>query len=160
ANAVYFVAVMMGSFLTPMIAGYQASITGWRDSYFALAITLTILTVIFFPLFEETKYVPIANNQDTVLRASHMASTQHPLSGNEQNSSEKDIKTANLDTDPELQASRVASNTMGTALPGPNSWRQRLRFLTPTDEPLLKTAYYPLYTACLPHVVFTAVQFA
>ncbi|KAH8199479.1 hypothetical protein TruAng_006355 [Truncatella angustata] len=159
ANAVYFVAVMMGSFLTPMIAGYQASITGWRDSYFALAIILTLLTVAFVPLFEETKYVPLTNDSDTGGRVQIPAESQYTPNSARPNTNEKDIKIA-LNADPELLAARVSSHAVGMALPRPNSWRQRLRFVTPTGEPLLKTAYYPLYTVCLPHVVFSAVQFA
>lgn len=159
ANAVYFIAVMMGSFLIPMVAGYQASVTGWRTSYLALAIALTVLTVLFIPFFEETKYIPVISGDIAPMSQLPEAKTD-ALVASDENGSEKGTHSGEPREDLELQAIRTVTNTAGTVLPRPKSLRQRLRLFTPSDEPLLTTFYYPIYTTCLPHVVFTAVQFA
>lgn len=41
-----------------------------------------------------------------------------------------------------------------------NTWRQRLRFTTPTPESLPRLFVIPLHVITLPHVFFTALQFA
>lgn len=152
ANSVYGIAIMMGSFLTPMIAGYQASITGWRSSYFSLALTLTALTVLFIPLLEETKHVPVIEAY---------AMNNDPPAGVPRSDVIEDTKDGEAHDGVILEAARISSRPgMVGALPRPKSWRQRMRLFTPSEEPLLRTAYHPLYTICLPHVVFTSVQFA
>lgn len=152
ANSVYGIAIMMGSFLTPMIAGYQASITGWRSSYFSLALSLTALTVLFIPLLEETKYTPVIEAY---------ATSNQPPAGVSRNDAAENTKDGKSHDGGALEAARVPSRPgMVEALPRPKSWRQRMRLFTPSEEPLLRTAYHPLYTICLPHVVFSAVQFA
>lgn len=154
ANAVYGIAIMMGSFLTPMTAGYQASITGWRSSYFSLALTLTALTVLFIPLLEETKYIPVIEA---------CAMNNNPPAGVPQSDATKDTKDGEAHDDVILEAACARTSSrpgMVGASPRPKSWRQRMRLFTPSEEPLLRTAYHPLYTICLPHVVFTSVQFA
>lgn len=152
ANSVYGIAIMMGSFLTPMIAGYQASITGWRSSYFSLALTLTALTVLFIPLLEETKYIPVIE--------AHAMNNDLPA-GVPRSDVIEDAKDGEAHDGVILEAARISSRPgMVGALPRPKPWRQRMRLFTPSEEPLLRTAYHPLYTICLPHVVFTSVQFA
>lgn len=152
ANSVYGIAIMMGSFLTPMIAGYQASITGWRSSYFSLALTLTALTVLFVPVLEETKYIPVIDAY---------AMNNYPPAEVPRSDAMKDAKDGEAHDGEILEAARISSCPgMVGAMPRPKSWRQRMRLFTPSEEPLLRTAYHPLYTICLPHVVFTSVQFA
>ncbi|KAI0177118.1 major facilitator superfamily domain-containing protein [Pestalotiopsis sp. NC0098] len=145
ANSIYFFAVMIGSFLTPMVAGYQASISGWRESYVALAISLSILTVIFIPLLDETKYIPVIKD----------AATTDPVTSQHQSDTvqHKSLKPVTKDDHASIvgQVERIQQ---------PSTWRERMRLFTPTEEPLFKTLYYPIYTICLPHVIFTAVQFA
>ncbi|ETS87665.1 hypothetical protein PFICI_01493 [Pestalotiopsis fici W106-1] len=149
ANSIYLFAIMIGSFLTPMVAGYQASISGWRESYIALAISLSILTLIFIPLLEETKYIPVIEDATTATERhdqSHPTDLPTKTSQQHSNANHEDNNAPNAD-----RAVRTQQ---------PTSWRQRMRLFTTTDEPLIKTIYYPIYTICLPHVIFTAVQFA
>lgn len=159
ANAVYFVAVTTGSFLTPMIAGYQASISGWRQSYFALAISLTVLSIVFIPLFEETKYTPVIENGIVDQRQQVEAHTiDLPLVTLENETPKAEAVEGCHHSD--LHAVHIISDDGGLFQRPSNSWRQRIRLFTPTYEPILKTAYYPLFTICFPHVLFTAVQFS
>ncbi|KAF5660892.1 major facilitator superfamily transporter [Fusarium heterosporum] len=143
ANALYFTAVMIGAFLAPMAAGVQASTQGWRWSYQSLSISLTILFVIFVAAFEETKYIPVSVGQAEGVE----------VSSNHSNSKE-DLDDKKIGED----ITAVATQTEST-IPM-NSWRQRLRFVTKTNESLPQLFMMPLYVITLPHVMFTALQFA
>ncbi|GFG07508.1 uncharacterized MFS-type transporter C1271.10c [Aspergillus udagawae] len=55
-NALYMTMVMIGSFLSPMAAGTQATRQGWRACYRTMGICNVILFVLFIFLYEETKY--------------------------------------------------------------------------------------------------------
>ncbi|EXU95592.1 MFS transporter [Metarhizium robertsii] len=128
ANGIYAVAVMGGSFLTPMIAGVQAEAQGWRVSYMTLASFMTAIHVIFIFFFEENKWIPTIEGTQ--------ASTY----------------TTNGKID--LEAAPSAT---------PSTWqryRHAMRFLTQTDESLLKLAIAPVYTCFMPHVVFGWLQLA
>ncbi|KAK7427804.1 hypothetical protein QQZ08_005742 [Neonectria magnoliae] len=142
ANAVYFTGVMVGSFLTPMAAGSQASSQGWRWSQYTLSIALTILSLLFVLFFEETKYIPVilSQGEDTV------EATPSPA--------------ANGDY-PDKKGGDALTTTASPQMMIPlNTWRQRLRFLTPTTESLPQLFLMPLRVITLPHVIFTALQFA
>ncbi|KAF5010074.1 hypothetical protein FDECE_3740 [Fusarium decemcellulare] len=148
ANAIYFTAVMVGSFLTPMAAGSQAADQGWRWSYYALSISLTVLFVMFVLLFEETKFIPVSVGQaDTVTTT--VVSSSEPAA-------EVDIKDGLEKED--ADAATIATQ-IETTIPL-NTWRQRLRLSTPTSESLPRLFIMPLYVITLPHVLFTALQFA
>ncbi|QLI74315.1 uncharacterized protein G6M90_00g107710 [Metarhizium brunneum] len=128
ANGIYAVAVMGGSFLTPMIAGVQAEAQGWRVSYMTLAGFMSAIHVIFIFFFEENKWIPTIEGTQ--------ASTY----------------TTNGKID--LEAAPSAT---------PSTWqryRHAMRFLTQTDESLLKLAIAPVYTCFMPHVVFGWLQLA
>ncbi|KAH7172913.1 major facilitator superfamily domain-containing protein [Fusarium sp. MPI-SDFR-AT-0072] len=144
ANAVYFTAVMVGSFLAPMAAGTQAANQGWRWSYYTLSICLTILFVVFIFAFEETKYIPVsvgeADNGD--------ACSEH-------NPTEKDIDSKNMVGNDLVT---VATHTDPT-IPM-NSYRQCMRLTTTTSESLPRLFMMPFHVITLPHVMFTALQFA
>ncbi|QPC73328.1 hypothetical protein HYE68_004080 [Fusarium pseudograminearum] len=144
ANALYFTAVMVGSFLCPMAAGTQAAHQGWRWSYYSLAICMSILSVMFLVGFEETKYIPVTLGEADVIDD---ASTERPES--------------NDTIDEKTKMKRVISvaTQIDSSIPM-NTWRQRLRFLTTTSESLPKMFMMPLHVITLPHVMFTALQFA
>lgn len=144
ANAFYLTAVMIGSFLTPMAAGVQAESQGWRASYFALAISLTILFVLFLFAYEETKYIPILQGIPTTTAGE----TESPTYKNDDTKTPADTTT--------LPFNESAS----TSTPQPSSYRHRLRWTTPTSENLWKTAYFPAHVLLLPHVLFAALQYA
>ncbi|KAH7401389.1 major facilitator superfamily domain-containing protein [Pyrenochaeta sp. MPI-SDFR-AT-0127] len=145
-NAVYLTAVMTGSFLTPVAAGVQADRQGWRASYRALAISLTIVFVFFLFGYEETKYIPSIRGE-----ARNLPNVSDYISKDD------DDTKANVD------ASTLALSTTISA-PGsplkPHSYRQRLRWLTPSSEPLWKLTYFPMYVITFPHVLFAAAQYA
>lgn len=147
ANATYLTAVMVGSFLTPMAAGVQAEAQGWRKSYLALAISLTILFFIFLLGYEETKYVPVLHGVST-----NEAVTVDALS--------KDDDTKKT-IDSQIQPLKPTMSNLDTSsqIP-PNTYRQRLRWTTPTRESLRKVAYFPLYIILMPHVFYAALQYA
>ncbi|KAF4449509.1 putative HOL1-like protein [Fusarium austroafricanum] len=144
ANACYFTAVMVGAFLAPMAAGTQAANQGWRWSYYTLSICLTILFVVFLVAFEETKYIPLSVGQ---------------ASDNDDASSEQHVvKDIDAKDKVDGDVATIATNTEST-IPM-NSWRQRLRFTTTTGESLPRLFLMPLHVITLPHVMFTALQFA
>ncbi|RKL21207.1 hypothetical protein BFJ68_g2476 [Fusarium oxysporum] len=144
ANAVYFTAVMVGSFLAPMAAGTQAANQGWRWSYYTLSICLTILFVVFIFAFEETKYIPVsvgeADNDDAC---------------SEQNPTEKDIDSKN-----KVGSDLVTVATHTDPTIPMNSYRQCMRLTTTTSESLPRLFMMPFHVITLPHVMFTALQFA
>ncbi|RGP69381.1 major facilitator superfamily transporter [Fusarium longipes] len=147
ANAIYFTAVMVGAFLAPMAAGTQAAEQGWRWSYYSLAICLSILAVMFLVAFEETKYIPITVGQTDIIDDTP---SERPKSNESKDTINEKTKVENV--------SSVATPT-DAAIPV-NTWRQRLRLVTTTPESLPKLFMMPLYVITLPHVMFTALQFA
>lgn len=136
---------MVGSFITPIAAGSQAATQGWRWSYYALSISLTILFFMFIFLYEETKYVPITLGE----RGASISVSQHD---------ENDLSKVNSFKSTGLELNPLHSN------PAPNvklnTYRERMRLLTPTSEPLLRIFILPLHVITLPHIIFTALQFA
>jgi MFS family permease len=139
---------MVGSFLTPMAAGIQAKYTGWRSSYIALSISLTLVFVIFCFGFEETKYVPVLQG----------VSEAQPSGGDVKGFEyEKDKAEEHLN----ISLHQTNSNARGTdsAIP-PATYRQRMRWVTYSSESLWKIAYFPAYTVLLPHVAYSALQYA
>ncbi|KAK8014822.1 hypothetical protein PG990_008118 [Apiospora arundinis] len=156
ANACYFVAVMIGSFLTPMAAGAQAAAQGWRWSYYALAIAFTVLTFVYVFAFEETKYIRTVPTHSNSARKN---SVEEAADGARTVSSpvpDQDKKNDMIEAD----LRHIGSHTMGEVNPIPNSYAKRMRLSTPTHEPLWKLTMAPLSVVAFPHVLFTALQFA
>ncbi|KAM0330846.1 hypothetical protein ACHAQA_003801 [Verticillium albo-atrum] len=146
ANGVYFIAVMVGSFLTPMGAGAQAAKQGWRWSYYSISIVLSVLVIAFVFLFEETKYVPVSigAREDDLHDVEELPAT-----------AEDDVKKKMSE-----DLSAIKSNAVGDVDIPMKSYRQRLRLVTKTSEALPKTFMLPIRVICLPHIAFTALQFA
>ncbi|TDZ49798.1 putative MFS-type transporter [Colletotrichum trifolii] len=147
ANGLYFMAVMVGSFLTPMAAGSQTVAQGWRWSYYALSISLTGLFFLFVFLYEETKYVPVTVGQHEPVELTAFDN----VDGLELDKSKSMEKNG---FDLETTQSNVAPNIRM------NTYRERMRLLTPTSESLLRVFVLPLHVISFPHVIFTALQFA
>ncbi|KAL0934650.1 major facilitator superfamily transporter [Colletotrichum truncatum] len=145
ANGLYFVAVMAGSFLTPLAAGSQAVTQGWRWSYYALSIALTILFFAFVFLYEETKFVPVIVGQREEIH-SETLDYQNDLT-----------KTDSLAKDG-YEISYTQSNVSKSLRV--NTYSERMRLTTPTSESLLRVFLMPLHVVTFPHVMFTALQFA
>jgi hypothetical protein len=127
-----------------MAAGTQAANQGWRWSYYTLSICLTILFVVFIFAFEETKYIPVsvgeADNDDA---------------GSEHNPTEKDIDSKN-----KVGSDLVTVATHTDPTIPMNSYRQCMRLTTTTSESLPRLFMMPFHVITLPHVMFTALQFA
>lgn len=138
---------MIGSFLTPMAAGIQAKYTGWRDSYLALSISLTLLFVVFLFAYEETKYVPILQG---------VSEARPSDTSNKDYDDEKDKAKDGLD----ISLHQTRSNARISESIPPATYRQRLRWVTYSSESLWKIAYFPAYIILLPHVLFSAIQYA
>ncbi|KAF5696297.1 major facilitator superfamily transporter, partial [Fusarium mundagurra] len=134
---------MVGSFLTPMAAGTQAAHEGWRWSYYTLAICLTILSVITVFAFEETKYIPLSVGQVDNDVASFGQSSVEDIDS--KNKVDGDAATIATQTEPAIPM---------------NSYRQCMRWTTTTSENLPRLFMMPFYVITLPHVMFTALQFA
>ncbi|OAG11203.1 major facilitator superfamily transporter [Paraphaeosphaeria sporulosa] len=152
ANAVYFGAVMMGSFLTPLAAGSQAATQGWRWSYTTLSICLTILFVLFLFAYEETKYIPVyvgAPNTNATTRSLDDGDLKNTCGGGSEEIKSPDA-IAKLDSVPSLYVTTYT----------PHTYRQRMRLWTPTDESLGRLFVLPLQVIMLPHVLYTSLQFA
>ncbi|KAJ0362114.1 hypothetical protein COL154_006424 [Colletotrichum chrysophilum] len=145
ANGLYFIAVMAGSFLTPLAAGVQAVSQGWRWSYYALSIALTILFIMFIFLYEETKYVPITVGQSEEIETepTDIDNGLTKIKSTEKSGLELNYTQSNVDRTIRM-----------------NTYRERMRLVTPTSESLLRVFILPLHVITLPHVLFTALQFA
>ncbi|KAF5709471.1 major facilitator superfamily transporter [Fusarium mundagurra] len=144
ANAVYFTAVMVGSFLTPIAAGVQAVHEGWRWSYYTLSICITILFVVFVFAFEETKYIPVMVGE----------------AGNDEAGSEHSPTTKEDDSKDKVGSELVTVGTHVDHTIPMNSYRQCMRLTTTTSESLPLLFMMPFHVITLPHVLFTAIQFA
>ncbi|KAI8206734.1 hypothetical protein K4K52_002869 [Colletotrichum sp. SAR 10_76] len=156
ANGFYITSVMIGNFLAPTLAGIQAASMGWRWAYYTVGICLTILFLLFLFFFEETKYVPVSVGVSTV-GDPDLQETQNKLRKAKSNATasppakDKQLFEKRGDQDVEQIMPPV---------PLPNKYRQRMRFSTPTEEPLLSTYIAPFKMALFPHVVFSAIQCA
>ncbi|KAJ5244536.1 hypothetical protein N7489_004632 [Penicillium chrysogenum] len=133
-NGLHMAMVMIGSFLTPMAAGAQATRQGWRWPYQTLGIFNAIFFLVFLFLYEETKYVPVLNGQ--------------PRAGQD---TEGDLS---VPADP-IHKSAVKSDTKAALSVEPNSlnhelnfsipmntWRKRLALWSPSPEPIFPTVFF------------------
>ncbi|KAI8939289.1 hypothetical protein NX059_005115 [Plenodomus lindquistii] len=140
-NAVYLICVMIGSFLTPMIAGIQATHQGWRKSYLTLAICLTVLSLGFIVGYEESKYVPVFDGSSDEFASSN----PHVHGKTDQSNVKDDVQMTMSSPEPVLAR---------------NAYLQRLRWTTKTSEPLVKLCYFPAFVVFFPHVLYAALQYA
>jgi hypothetical protein len=145
---------MVGSFLTTMAAGVQAEQQGWRWSYRSVGIALTILAVLFILFFEESKYIPVTEGysaRSLGVIPSHDSSLERAQEKN------ADVEKTNLGNGMHPTMSAPYDSTDP---PPRHTYRRRMRLVTKTNESLLKLAFSPLRTATLPHVLYTAIQYA
>ncbi|KAI5456841.1 major facilitator superfamily domain-containing protein [Mariannaea sp. PMI_226] len=152
ANGLYIVAVMLGNFICPTIAGIQAASQGWRWSYRTAGIVLTVLFFLFLFCYEETKYIPVSDSQllnDASAQLRNKDANQSTLpSCDLKNAVNLEAKSQdNTDLEPQQFAFK-------------RSKFDRLRLITPTDEPLLKSYIKPFKMAKFPYILFTALQVA
>ncbi|OOF91810.1 hypothetical protein ASPCADRAFT_399706 [Aspergillus carbonarius ITEM 5010] len=148
-NGLYMTMVMIGSFLTPMAAGTQATRQGWRASYRTLGIFDAILFVLFVVFYEETKYTRVISGID----------------------SSPEITVDNVKADCKRDIDRPTSRTETNPTPPDHhgldytipmkTWKQRFALITYTSEPILPYFYRPFFVlASFPAVLFCAMQYA
>ncbi|KAK5046105.1 hypothetical protein LTR84_008562 [Exophiala bonariae] len=147
--ATYSVAATIGSFLVPLAAGAQAASQGWRWSYWTLAIVNTVIFFCFLIFFEESKYVENSFGQ-SVLEPQNDLEQTTPVSA-----SLKGEVTLDLSQPQPLR--QTLSDTPNYTV---NSYRQRMRLITPTRVNIWQLFYRPVEVLfCLPAVLFSAIQY-
>ncbi|RAL07396.1 putative MFS transporter [Aspergillus homomorphus CBS 101889] len=154
-NALYMTMMMIGSFLTPMAAGMQATHQGWRSSYRTLGICNAIIFVLFMFLYEETKYMVVIDG----VHESHEPINESQV--NPDASIKGDSKsTIAEELSPQAQGSNAGRSEIDNSIPM-RSWRARLALMTYTPEPIWPYYYRPfeiLFT--FPAVLCCGLQYA
>ncbi|KAH7137426.1 major facilitator superfamily domain-containing protein [Dactylonectria estremocensis] len=151
ANGAYMVMVMIGSFLSPIAGGYMADGGNWRQCFWVLFAIEAALWIYFCLFFEESKYIPR-------IEALRQESPEPSLSSaSKKLTSDNQTQTATAVSDvPDVADDHVVNPAIPLL-----TWRQRLKFITKTDESLWKCAYTPLIVLFrFPAVAYTAVQYA
>ncbi|KAJ4359844.1 uncharacterized protein N0V89_000400 [Didymosphaeria variabile] len=160
-NAFYLTAVMIGSFLTVIPAGVQAVNQGWRVSYLTLAAFNTLLFVLFLVSYEETKYTACVEGLSRQTSTNNDDVVPHPKQDLDKvatNEAAMELATEVTTSEPLLFT--AGEKYVDRTIPM-RSKRQRLQWITPTDESLWRLFYTPaLVLIMLPHVIFTGFQWA
>ncbi|KIW45113.1 uncharacterized protein PV06_03527 [Exophiala oligosperma] len=151
ANAFYQLAVVAGGFLTPVAAGAQATAHGWRWCYYTLGITQTILAIVFLFGYEETKYNRVSNGLPDLQSSVQLDGVKTSLD------QDQDLKEGQTDVQSEPG---LAVSITEAEIPAPNTYWQRMRFVTTTPESLWRLFIAPVSVLFLPHVLFTAIQYS
>ncbi|VUC29715.1 unnamed protein product [Clonostachys rosea] len=160
ANGLYIVAVMLGNFVCPTIAGVQAAAQDWRWTYYTIGICLTVLFLLFCLFYEETKYIPLYNAEQpgdvpTQPVASTGAVVDEPSTPPAKEvppySKQDFVGHVKAQREPSLESQSPTSK---------KPFMERLRLITKTDEPLQRNYITPFKMAIFPHVLFTAIQVA
>ncbi|KAJ5400720.1 hypothetical protein N7465_011209 [Penicillium sp. CMV-2018d] len=152
-NGLYLTCVMIGSFLTPMAAGEQATQHGWRSSYQTMGIFNAVLVVLFLLMYEETKYVPAFIGQ-----AGATYEEDDPAIQIREDDLVKfgSVPAANgLSIIDQARSHHVLDTTIPQ-----NSWRKRLALVTPTPESIWSHFHRPFRVLIFPAVAFAALQYA
>ena len=149
-NGFYLIMVLSGSFLTPILAGVQATEQSWRWSYYLLSIFTGVILILFAFFYEETKYIPTSIGQQPARTGG--ADEAGPV--------KRDPEDTVTAVDESYVAADIRWNERVDQIIPMNTWRQRLRMVTYTPDPLIKLFYAPfvvLYT--FPTVMFSAIQY-
>ncbi|KAG4274862.1 hypothetical protein FPRO04_08870 [Fusarium proliferatum] len=153
ANGLYMVMVMIGSFLSPVIAGYMAANGNWRLCYWITTAVDGALLLYFCFFFEESKYIPR-------LEAQQLSSeVPTPIAATKKDNI-SETQTGEMSTCVTLETSNAPLHRIDSDIPL-LTWRQRMRLVTKTDESLLgivRTAVVILFR--FPAVMYTALTYA
>ncbi|KAJ6190629.1 hypothetical protein N7519_000650 [Penicillium mononematosum] len=153
-NGLYLTCVVIGSFLTPMAAGAQATHHGWRSCYQTMGISNGILFVIFLFIYEETKYVPVFTGQ-----AHATVEEDNPPILIKEDGPEIFDSGCSANCSSSVIERAHSHHVLDLTIPQ-NPWRKRLALATPTPEPIWPHFYRPFCVLILPAVAFAAVQYA
>ncbi|KAG8169488.1 hypothetical protein KVR01_000233 [Diaporthe batatas] len=108
---------------------------------------MTLVFLIFLFGYEETKHVPVLEG---------LSGTQSSGGDQKECEDEKDKAEEGLN----ISLHQTTSDVRGSMSIPPATYRQRMRWVTYSSESLWKIAYFPAYTIMLPHVAFSALQYA
>ncbi|KAE8382452.1 major facilitator superfamily domain-containing protein [Aspergillus bertholletiae] len=151
-NALYMVMMMIGSFLTPMASGVQATRQGWRWCYRTMGIFNAVLFVLFIAFYEESKYTPTIEGVVTA--------TARPTE-DAQDTLADETGTKSVNKSPSSVEERGPSSPLLDHTIPMKTWAQRLSLVSYTPEPIWPHFYRPieiLFT--FPAVLFCGVQYA
>lgn len=137
------------SFLTPILAGVQATNQNWRWSYYLLSLFTGLLLLVFIFFYEETKYIPTFAGQTS----SDTVESEDPYS------KEPTAQVVARLGEDAVVANQALSQRINENIPM-KSWRQRLSFTTTTPDPIWKLFYRPfIILSTFPAVMFTSLQY-
>ncbi|KAJ5810235.1 MFS general substrate transporter [Penicillium pulvis] len=152
-NALYMIMVMIGSFLSPMAAGTQATNQGWRWSYRTMGIFNVVFLILFIFVYEETKYVPMITGQ-----SQSGPETNDSITKSDDSDRKQAPQTETKST--QIVEPSTLHHEIDSSIPI-NGWRKRLALATPTQESIWPYYYRPIYALfSFPAVMYTALQYA
>ncbi|KAF4964245.1 hypothetical protein FSARC_7799 [Fusarium sarcochroum] len=153
ANGLYMVMVMIGSFLSPIIAGYMAADGNWRLCYWVTAAVDGVLLAYFCFFFEESKYIPH-------LEARPLSTTcSIPIPATKKDTIST-VETGEPSTCVTPQPSNTQAHEINPDIPL-LTWRQRLRLVTKTDQNLLSVVWTSVIILFrFPAVMYTSLTYA
>ncbi|KAI8664750.1 hypothetical protein NCS56_00908700 [Fusarium sp. Ph1] len=155
ANGLYMVMVMIGSFLSQIIAGYMSADGNWRLCYWVLFAFEAALLIYFCLFFEETKYIPCIE-----ARRLETAKVRPASSSNKDKGSASDNQEADQGSPIMPQVSDAGTHRIDPSIPL-LTWRQRMRLVTKSDQRLLSIAWQSVVIMCrFPAVMYTALTYA
>ncbi|KAE8155086.1 major facilitator superfamily domain-containing protein [Aspergillus avenaceus] len=150
-NALYMTIMMIGSFLTPMAAGAQATNLGWRWSYRTMGILNTALFLLFLIIHEESKYSSIVNGINP---------TSGAVDRVQETTSHKPDHGTPLKASNTVQECNSTSHDMDVTIPM-DTWRKRLALWTYTSESIWPYYYRPFEVlVTFPAVLCCGLQYA
>ena len=145
-NGWFVILQAAGAFLGPVASGYIVVSQGWRWMWWWCVIFFGVTLVCVILLFEESKYIPVLNGRDATTAAQLTESSKPAKDGDL-----IDTKTIN-----DTLATRVPTNPDIK----PNTYFQRMAWITPTDEALWPHFYQPIIALfTFPAVSYTAITY-
>ncbi|KAB8244539.1 major facilitator superfamily domain-containing protein [Aspergillus flavus] len=150
-NALYMTMMMIGSFLTPMAAGAQATRQGWRWSYRTMGIFNAVIFVLFIVFYEESKYTPTIEG---------VTPTARPTDGAQQIPADESGNKSLVKAATRAEEHSISGPPLDHIIPM-KTWAQRLSLVTYTQEPIWPYFYRPieiLFT--FPAVLCCGLQYA
>ncbi|KAM6529264.1 hypothetical protein FALCPG4_007411 [Fusarium falciforme] len=155
ANGLYMVMVMIGSFLSQIIAGYMSAVGNWRLCYWVLFAFEAVLLIYFCLFFEETKYIPYIE-----ARRPETAKVRPASSSNKDKGSASENQEAGQGSPVMPQVSDAGTHRIDPRIPL-LTWQQRMRLVTKTDQSLLSIAWQSVVIIYrFPAVMYTALTYA
>ncbi|KAI5304165.1 hypothetical protein KEM56_006781 [Ascosphaera pollenicola] len=162
ADGWYMNMVNIGSFLSPIIAGYISEAQGWRFTYWLCTLFYGLILIAFIFFFEETKYTPTlsaAIAQIDPTSAGPSTSTPYGSLDLKNGNDSKDNKDTPL-SQTQIDAIEVGEVPIDESIPRKTYW-QRMAFITKTDESMWPLYWRPFYLlVSFPNILYTGLMYA